>query len=257
MPGIAAAPVVSTPNEQPTYEAITLNGTPVGLAGVGDTYAPTKIPSPGEQYNPLGGNKQRSGGTSLADLFTPHEPSWAEQLGEANPLLMTGLAMLGANAANNPYDGWAQMANAAGGALSEYEKLRQGREALRTQRQGAIADAANATTRNAIERERNQVLQAQKQQELLAEANDPMRYIEMQKAQMDMAKTRADIQRINAALQARQMTQAEAQAVQTLLDTAAKQGVDYSLEDALAIVRGGMGASLPGSMGITSTNVQE
>lgn len=119
----------------------------------GDSYAPTKIRPPAEQNT--GTYDSSNPGITLANIFQERQPTFAEQAFEANPLLMTGLAMLGSNAENNPYDTWGAMANSAYNALDAYDKRRLDRAQTDTQRQAAIAGAINNATQNMLQHEAN------------------------------------------------------------------------------------------------------
>lgn len=145
----------------------------INMANSGDT-----IGTPQQGYSaPVVTPKESGPATTLADLFTTPEPSFAEQALSPNPLLMMGLGMMGANAKNNPYDTWSNMASAASDALTKYEQISQGNDTSLLNRQRAIVEAANAAADNKLQargqdiQSRGQDMNAQLQREQMASAD--------------------------------------------------------------------------------------
>lgn len=145
----------------------------INIANSGDT-----IGTPQQEYSaPVVTPKESGPATTLADLFTTPEPSFAEQALSPNPLLMMGLGMMGANAKNNPYDTWSNMASAASDALTKYEQISQGNDTSLLNRQRAIVEAANAAANNKLQargqdiQSRGQDINAQLQREQFASAD--------------------------------------------------------------------------------------
>jgi hypothetical protein len=98
---------------------------------------------------------------TIGDIFTTREPSWQDNLLTANPMLMAGLSVLGANAANNPYDSLARTANAMGGAVERYEAIQSDRDARDLRRQSTIADTIQKAAQQGLDRDRLDIAEAE------------------------------------------------------------------------------------------------